>query len=154
LASFLITFSSFKASQNGTKREDDASSRGKSAFRTPLLMVSAKEISQLSLNREKFTPQNRTFTGKQHGEIPTRPRVLAELRDLARRHTPDSIIELDRLAKKAKRLALPLSENYLIAATARPRNLLLVKTTCRPSSTTSRSVSCGPMVKWWTTLMN
>jgi hypothetical protein len=39
-----------------------------------------------------------------------RPRVLEELRDLARRHTPDSITELARLAKKAK------SETARIAA--------------------------------------
>jgi hypothetical protein len=55
-------------------------------------------------------PIGRPFVQGQSGNPGGRPRIIAELRDLARAHAPEAITELARLAKDAK------SETARIAA--------------------------------------
>jgi len=65
--------------------------------------------------------RGRPFVKGKSGNPGGRPHVIAELRDLARRHAPDAIKELGRLALKARssRPALPPSVSCLIAVTKR-----------------------------------
>jgi hypothetical protein len=55
-------------------------------------------------------PRGRPFQPGQSGNPGGRPRVIAELRELARAHAPEAVAELARLAKDAK------SETARIAA--------------------------------------
>jgi hypothetical protein len=61
--------------------------------------------------------RGRPFVKGKSGNPGGRPHVIAELRDLGRRHAPDAIKELGRLALKAgsSRPALPPSVSCLIA---------------------------------------
>jgi hypothetical protein len=54
-------------------------------------------------------PRGRPFEPGQSGNPGGRPKVIAELRELARQHTPAAIEELARLALKARSEAVRVS---------------------------------------------
>ena len=69
--------------------------------------------------------RGRPFKAGCSGNPGGRPRVVREVREIARQCAPDAIKELARLALRqgVKRLVSRQSENYLIAAIASPLNL-------------------------------
>lgn len=80
------------------------------------------------------------FAKGRSGNPGGRPKVLAELRDLARRHAPVAIAELARLSTKA------MSETARVAAIRE----LLYRVTAKPvtSSTMSERLNTFGMRSW------
>jgi hypothetical protein len=78
--------------------------------------------------------RGRPFEKGMSGNPGGRPRVIAELRDLARAHAPEAIKELARLAVKAR------SENVRVAAIRE----LLDRGYDKPAQRRDAMVSVGP----------